>query len=288
MPVHTVGIIGAGTMGSGIAQVAATAGFNVVLVDISEAAAAKGLAAVARNLDLLVAKGKMSVADKNTALGRIARSTAYAALRPADIVIEAATETYDATANYALKVNILEQIDPLVRPDAIVASSTSSVSITKLGATISHPDRFIGIHFFNPVPVIALVEIVRGLKTSDSTHDLVEALSAKLGKTSITVKSSPGMVVNRILLPMLNEAFFVLAEGGADPTDIDEGMKLGCNHPIGPLALADLIGLDVLLSVMQAIHDEFGNSKYSPAPLLKEMVAAGYLGRKSGRGVYRY
>ena len=282
MPVRTIGIIGAGTMGSGIAQVATTAGLDAVLVDVSEAAVDKGVSTVARNLDRLVAKGKMSAPEKDAALGRITRSPAYDALRPADIVIEAATE------NLELKVKILKQLDPLVRPDAIIASNTSSVSITKLAAAISHPDRFIGMHFFNPVPVMALVEIVRGLQTSDATHDTVEALSAKLGKTAITVKSSPGFVVNRILLPMLNEAFFVLAESDADPTAIDDGMKLGCNHPIGPLALADLIGLDVLLSVMQTIHDEFGDSKYRPAPLLKEMVAAGYFGRKSGRGVYRY
>jgi 3-hydroxybutyryl-CoA dehydrogenase len=282
MPVRTIGIIGAGTMGSGIAQVAATAGLNVILIDVSEVAVDRGAATVARNLDRLVAKDKMSAADKDAALGRITRSSAYDALRPADIVIEAATE------NFELKVKILKQIDPLVRPDAIVASNTSSVSITKLAAAISHPDRFVGMHFFNPVPVMALVEIVRGLQTSDATRDIVEALSTKLGKSPITVKSSPGFVVNRILLPMLNEAFFVLAEGDTNPTDIDDGMKLGCNHPIGPLALADLIGLDVLLSVMQTIHDEFGDSKYRPAPLLKELVAAGYLGRKSGRGVYRY
>jgi 3-hydroxybutyryl-CoA dehydrogenase len=282
MPVRTIGIIGAGTMGSGIAQVSATACFNVILVDVSEAAVDKGVATVRRNLDRLVVKGKMSAMENDAAVARITRSTAYDALRPADIVIEAATE------NPELKLEILAQIDPLVRPNAIVASNTSSVSITKLASAISQPDRFIGMHFFNPVPVMALVEIVRGLQTSDATHDLVEVLSAKLGKTPITVANSPGFVVNRILLPMLNEAFFVLATGDANPTDIDDGMKLGCNHPIGPLALADLIGLDVLLSVMQTIHDEFGDSKYRPAPLLKELVAAGYLGRKSGRGVYRY
>jgi 3-hydroxybutyryl-CoA dehydrogenase len=282
MPIRTIGIIGAGTMGSGVAQVSATAGFKVILVDVIGVAVDKGVATVVRNLDRLVAKGKMSAAEKDAAVGRITGSTAYDALRSADLVIEAATE------NLELKVKILKQIDPLVRPDAIVASNTSSVSITKLASVISHPDRFIGMHFFNPVPVMALVEVVRGLQTSDATHDIVEALSAKLGKTPITVKSSPGFVVNRILLPMLNEAFFVLAEGEANPTEIDDGMKLGCNHPIGPLALADLIGLDVLLSVMQTIHDEFGDSKYRPAPLLKELVAAGYLGRKAGRGVYRY
>ena len=193
-----------------------------------------------------------------------------------------------ATENLEVKQRILGMIDPLIRSDAIVASNTSSVSITKLAAMISRPDHFVGMHFFNPVPAMALVEIVRGLQTSDATHDTVEALATKLGKTPITVKSSPGFLVNRILLPMVNEAFFVLAEEMADPADIDDAMKLGCNHPMGPLALADLIELDVLLSVMQTIHDEFGDPKYRPAPLLKELVAAGYLGRKSGRGVYRY
>jgi 3-hydroxybutyryl-CoA dehydrogenase len=226
MQVHTIGIIGAGTMGNGIAQVSASAGFNTILVDVSDAAVDRGVETVAHNLDRLVAKGKMSPTDKNAAVGRITRSLVYDALRPADIVIEAATE------NFELKVKILKQIDPLVRPDTIVASNTSSVSITKLASAISYPDRFIGMHFFNPVPVMALVEIVRGLQTSDATHDSVEALSAKLGKNPITVKSSPGFVVNRILLPMLNEAFFVLAEGDAGPTEIDEGMKLGCNHPM--------------------------------------------------------
>jgi len=282
MQVCTIGIIGAGTMGSGIAQVCAGAGLNVILTDVNEATVEKGLETIARNLDRLAAKNKLSAADKEAALARIESSTSYDALATTDMVIEAATE------NLAVKQTILEQIDRLIKPDAIVASNTSSVSITKLAAAISHPDHFIGMHFFNPVPVMTLVEIVRGLQTSDATHDTVEALATKLGKTSITVKCSPGFVVNRILLPMLNEAFFVLGEGDTGPTEIDEGMKLGCNHPIGPLALADLIGLDVLLSVMQTIHEEFGDSKYRPAPLLRELVAAGYLGRKTRRGVYRY
>jgi 3-hydroxybutyryl-CoA dehydrogenase len=269
-------------MGSGIAQICARSGLDVILTDVDDAIVKKGAALVAQNLDRLVAKRKLSDADKDVALARIKVSTGYDALAPADIVIEAATESID------VKRTILKQIDPLIRSDTIVASNTSSVSITKLAAAISHPDRFIGMHFFNPVPVMALVEIVRGLQTSDTVHDAVEDLATKLGKSPITVKNSPGFVVNRILLPMLNEAFFVLAESDANPTEIDEGMKLGCNHPIGPLALADLIGLDVLLSVMQTVHDEFGDPKYRPAPLLKEMVAAGYLGRKSGRGVYRY
>jgi 3-hydroxybutyryl-CoA dehydrogenase len=282
MRVGTIGIIGAGTMGSGIAQVCAGAGLDVILTDVNEAIVNKGAAAVARNLDRLVAGKRLSIPDKEAALARIKGSTSYGALAPADIVIEAATEDLE------VKQRILGMIDPVIRPDAIVASNTSSVSITKLAATISRADRFVGMHFFNPVPAMALVEIVRGLQTSDATHDTVEALATKLGKTPITVRSSPGFVVNRILLPMLNETFFVLAEEMADPADIDDAMKLGCNHPMGPLALADLIGLDVLLSVMQTIHDEFGDPKYRPAPLLKELVAAGYLGRKSGRGVYRY
>ena len=282
MPVRTIGIIGAGTMGSGIAQVAAIEGLDVVLVDNSEAALEKGLASVARNLDRLVAKERLTTTDKGAAIRRITRSVGYNSLRPADLVIEAATE------NSALKTAILRQIDPLVRPDAIIATNTSSISITRLASEIGRPEHFIGLHFFNPVPVMPLVEVVRGLQTSDATHEAVEALAQQLGKTPITVKNSPGFVVNRILLPMLNEAFFVLAEDEADATSIDDAMKLGCNHPIGPLALADLIGLDVLLSVMQTIHDEFDDSKYRPAPLLKELVAAGYFGRKSGRGVYRY
>jgi 3-hydroxybutyryl-CoA dehydrogenase len=282
MPVRTIGIIGAGTMGRGVTQVAATAGLDVVLVDVSEAALDGGVTTVLRDLDRLVANGKLSATDKDAAVGRITRSVGYDALRPADLVIEAATE------NFALKAAILKRIDPLVRPDAIIATNTSSISITRLAAEVSRPERFIGLHFFNPVPATALVEIVRGLRTSDRTHDAVDALAEQLGKTAITVRNSPGFVVYRILLPMLNEAFFVLAEDEVDPTHIDSAMKLGGNQPIGPLALADLIGLDVLLSVMQTIHDEFGDPKYRPAPLLKELVAAGYLGRKSGRGVYRY
>jgi 3-hydroxybutyryl-CoA dehydrogenase len=282
MPIRTIGIIGAGTMGNGIAQVAALAGLNVVLVDVGEAALDKAVTAIGRNLDRLVAKGKLTATDKEAALGRISRSVSFDALRGADLVVEAATE------DFALKVKILRQVDPLVGPETIIATNTSSISVTKLAAEISHPERVIGMHFFNPVPAMALVEVVRGLQTSDRTHDDIERLAEKLGKAPITVKNAPGFVVNRILLPMLNEAFFVLAEGEADPNSIDDAMKLGCNHPIGPLALADLIGLDVLLSVMQTIHDEFDDSKYRPAPLLKEMVAAGYLGRKSGRGVYRY
>ncbi|WP_299019098.1 3-hydroxyacyl-CoA dehydrogenase NAD-binding domain-containing protein, partial [uncultured Tepidimonas sp.] len=203
-------------------------------------------------------------------------------LQGAQLVVEAATE------NLELKIKILRQLDQLLAPEVIVATNTSSISITQLAAVTGRAERFIGMHFFNPVPVMALVEIIRGLQTSDATHDAVRELALRLGKTPITVKNSPGFVVNRILVPMINEAFFVLAEGLASPEDIDAGMKLGCNHPIGPLALADMIGLDVCLAVMNVYFAEFNDSKYRPCPLLKEMVAAGYLGRKTGRGVYTY
>ena len=282
MSVRTIGVIGAGAMGSGISEIAAIAGVNVILIDINDAALAKGLETIGGNLARQVAKSKITDAEKETALGLIHGTTTFEELKPAAIVIEAANE------EFSLKVNILKQLDALVGTETIIATNTSSISITKLASAISHPHRLIGMHFFNPVTVMTLVEIVRGLQTSDATHDAIEALALELGKTPITVKSGPGFVVNRILLPMINEAFFVLAEGDTNPTDIDLGMKLGCNHPIGPLALADLIGLDVLLAVLQTIHDEFADSKYRPCPLLREMVAAGYLGRKTGRGVYRY
>ena len=282
MQITTVGIIGAGTMGNGIAQACAVSGINVVMVDISDAAVAKGVATVAGSLDRLIKKEKITTADKDAALARIKTSTSYEDLKAAQLVIEAATE------NYELKLKILKQADALLPPEVIVASNTSSISITKLAAATSRPDRFIGMHFFNPVPMMALVEIIRGLQTSDTTHDDVKALALALGKSPITVKNAPGFVVNRILVPMINEAFFVLAEGTATAEDIDEGMKLGCNQPIGPLALADMIGLDVCLAVMDVYLTEFGDSKYRPCPLLKEMVAAGRLGRKTKQGVYTY
>ena len=282
MQITTVGIIGAGTMGNGIAQACAVAGVQVVMVDISDAAVAKGLATVASSLDRLIKKEKITEADKSTALARITTSTSYDALKSAQLVIEAATE------NYELKLKILKQADALLAPEVIIASNTSSISITKLAAATSRPDRFIGMHFFNPVPMMALVEIIRGLQTSDATHDAVKAMALALGKSPITVKNAPGFVVNRILVPMINEAFFVLADGLATAEDIDAGMKLGCNHPIGPLALADMVGLDVCLAVMEVYLKDYGDSKYRPCPLLKEMVAAGRLGRKTGQGVYTY
>ena len=282
MNIETVGIIGAGTMGNGIAQACATSGINVIMVDISEAAVQKGLATVTGSLDRLIKKEKITPADKDAALARIQIATDYAALQGAQLVIEAATE------NEALKTKILQQVDALVAPEVIIASNTSSISITKLAAVTQRADKFIGMHFFNPVPMMALVEIIRGLQTSDTTHDAVKSLAERLGKSPITVKNAPGFVVNRILIPMINEAFFVLAEGLATPEDIDAGMKLGCNHPIGPLALADMVGLDVCLAIMEVFLQELGDSKYRACPLLKEYVAAGRLGRKTGQGVYTY
>jgi len=245
MGITTVGIIGAGTMGNGIAQACAVSGIKVVMVDISDAAVAKGIATVSGSLDRLLKKEKISADDKAAAMARIQGSTRYDDLKAAQLVIEAATENYD------LKVKILKQLDGLLAPEVIIASNTSSISITKLAAVTSRADKFIGMHFFNPVPMMALVEIIRGLQTSDATHAAVHAMATALGKTPITVKNAPGFVVNRILVPMINEAFFVLAEGLATAVDIDAGMKLGCNQPIGPLALADMVGLDVCLAVME-------------------------------------
>ena len=280
--IRTVGIIGAGTLGNGIAQACATSGIAVVMVDISDAAVAKGLATVAGSLDRLIKKDKITEADKAAALARIKTSTNYADLAVAQLVIEAATE------NYELKLKILKQAEAVLPPETLIASNTSSISITKMAAATGRPEQFIGMHFFNPVPMMALVEIIRGLQTSDATHAAVQELALALGKSPITVKNAPGFVVNRILVPMINEALFVLAEGLATAEDIDAGMKLGCNQPIGPLALADLIGLDVCLAVMNVYLEEYGDSKYRPCPLLKELVAAGRLGRKTGRGVYTY
>jgi 3-hydroxybutyryl-CoA dehydrogenase len=282
MSIDRIGIIGAGTMGNGIAQACAVSGIDVVMVDVAQAAVDRGIAAVGASLERLVKKDKLSGAERDAALARIRGSLDYADLVGRPLVIEAATENMD------LKVRILQQLDGMLPPDTLVASNTSSISITKLAAATKRADRFIGMHFFNPVPMMALVEIIRGLQTSDATHDAVHALALRLGKTPITVKNAPGFVVNRILVPMINEAFFVLAEGLATPEDIDAGMRLGCNQPIGPLALADLIGLDVVLAVMNVYVEEYNDSKYRPCPLLKEMVAAGWLGRKTGRGVYTY
>ena len=280
--IKRVGVIGAGTMGNGIAQACATVGLPVVMIDINDAAVARGMATIGGSIDRLVKKEKMTAADKTAALGRIAGSTRYEDLGDCDLVVEAATE------NLELKLKILRQADAVVRKDALIASNTSSISITTLAAVMNRPEAFLGVHFFNPVPMMALVELVRGLVTSDAAVAGATAFAKKLGKTPIVVKDSPGFVVNRILCPMLNEAVYALQEGLASAEDIDNGMKLGCNHPIGPLALCDLVGLDVLLAVMNVFYADFNDPKYRPAPLLKEMVAAGWLGRKTGRGVYTY
>ena len=277
-----VGVIGAGTMGNGIAQSCAAVGIDVVMVDVTDAAVQRGIVTIAGSLDRLIKKEKLSNDAKAQALARIKGVTDYAELESADLIIEAATE------NLELKLKILRQADSLAKADALMASNTSSISITTLAAATSRADRFLGMHFFNPVPLMALVELIRGLQTSAETIAAAKAFAQRLGKSPIVVKNSPGFVVNRILCPMVNEAIFALQEGLASAEDIDNGMKQGCNHPIGPLALADLIGLDVMLAVMNVFYADFNDPKYRPAPLLKEMVAAGYLGRKTKRGFYRY
>jgi 3-hydroxybutyryl-CoA dehydrogenase len=280
--IERVGVIGAGTMGNGIAQACATAGVDVVMVDVAQPALDRGVAAIGASLERLQKKDKITAAARDAALARVTASTDYATLSRAHLVIEAATE------NLELKLKILKDVAARAMPEAIVASNTSSISITALAAVVRNPAQFLGMHFFNPVPMMALVELIRGLQTSDATIDAVRAFAQRLGKTPIVVKNSPGFAVNRILCPMINEAIFALQEGLASAADIDDGMRLGCNHPIGPLALADMIGLDVMLAVMNVFYSDFNDSKYRPAPLLKEMVAAGYLGRKAGRGFYSY
>ncbi|MDB5807360.1 MAG: 3-hydroxybutyryl-CoA dehydrogenase [Betaproteobacteria bacterium] len=282
MTIQIVGIIGAGTMGNGIAQACAVSGVNALMLDINDAAVERGLKAISGSLDRLVKKEKLTEAGKAQAMGMIRTTTNIADLKDADFIIEAATE------NEGLKRKILKDADGVARPEVIIATNTSSITITGLAAATSRPDKFIGMHFFNPVPMMALVEVIRGLATSDETYAATEELAKRLGKAPISVKNNPGFVVNRILCPMINEAIFVLAEGLATAEDIDNGMRLGTNQPIGPLALADMIGLDTMLSVMQVFYEGFNDSKYRPAPLLKEMVAAGYLGRKTGRGFYVY
>ena len=282
MAIESIGVVGAGTMGNGIAQAFAVAGHAVTMTDIAQAQVDRGVKAIDGSLERLVKKEKMSAGDKAAALGRLKTATDVAALKDCDLLIEAATE------NLELKLKLFAQIDGLAKPGAILASNTSSISVTRLAAATKRPDRVIGMHFFNPVPVMQLVELIRGLATSDDTYAAVEAITKKIGKAPVKVRNSPGFVVNRLLCPMINEAVFALGEGLATAAEIDEAMKLGCNHPIGPLALCDLIGLDVELAVLNVLFEGFKDPKYRPAPLLVEMVEAGYLGRKTGRGFFTY
>ncbi|HYG54303.1 MAG TPA: 3-hydroxybutyryl-CoA dehydrogenase [Burkholderiales bacterium] len=282
MEFKSIGVVGAGTMGNGISQAFACAGVDVVMTDVSHSQIERAQAAIAASLDRLVKKEKMSAGDKSAALARIRTATGVSAVKDCEVVIEAATE------NLPLKLRLFAELDVAASRAKVLASNTSSISITRLAAATQKPERVIGMHFFNPVPVMALVELIRGLQTTDETYAVAEAAAKKVGKTPVQVKNSPGFVVNRMLCPMINEAIFALAEGLASAEQIDAAMKLGANHPIGPLALCDLIGLDVELAVMQVLFEGFKDPKYRPAPLLVEMVEAGYLGRKTGRGFFRY
>ena len=282
MEIRRIGVVGAGTMGSGIAQVAAQSGFDVVLVDISGAALAKGLATIAKSLERLVGKGKLTGDESVAAQSRLASGGDLAALSGCDLVVEAVVERFE------VKRQVLLALDPMLAGHAILATNTSSISITRLAAVTARPDRVIGMHFMNPVPLMQLVEIIRGLQTSQETCDAVFATTRKLQRTPVEVNDAPGFVSNRVLMPMINEAIFCLHERVGEAAAIDEVMKLGMNHPMGPLALADLIGLDVCLDILRVLEEGFGDPKYRPCPLLVKMVDAGYLGRKSGRGFYAY
>ena len=282
MDIRTIGVVGAGQMGSGIAHAAAASGVPVVLADSSPEIVAKARASIARNLDREAAKGKRTPEECAAALGRISETADLDRLAPADFVIEAVTEDEE------VKKSIFRRLDALVAPGAILASNTSSISITRLAAATSRPDRFIGMHFMNPVPVMALVEVIRGIATSDETARTVRELAEKMGKTPIFCNDFPGFVSNRVLMPMINEAIYALYEGVAEKEAIDGIMKLGMNHPMGPLALADFIGLDTCLAILRVLHDGLGDPKYRPCPLLVKMVDAGWVGRKSGRGFYAY
>ncbi|MED5406829.1 MAG: 3-hydroxybutyryl-CoA dehydrogenase [Pseudomonadota bacterium] len=282
MKINKIGIVGAGTMGSGISQVCALNGYHVTMQDISEPLVERGLAVIEKSLARLLDREKISAEEKEASAGRIKAATDLAMLSDCDLVVEAATENMD------LKIEIFEQLNNICAPTAILASNTSSLSLTRLASSSGRPDKVIGMHFFNPVPMMALVEIIRALQTSDETFRSTDEFTRSLGKTPVSVKDSPGFVVNRMLVPMINEATFILYEGLATAEEIDAAMKLGAGHPMGPLALADMIGIDVCLYVMNILLDEFGDSKFRPCPLLKQMVAAGYLGRKSGKGFFDY
>jgi len=282
MNIQEIGVVGAGTMGNGIAQVSAMAGLDVVLVDVDEAILKKALATIRKSLDRIKKKDPASELDADAVIGRIRPTTKLKDVSGAGCVIEAVPESLE------LKLKILPELDGLLPEETILATNTSSISITRLAAATERPEQFIGMHFMNPVPMMQLVEVVRGLATSEDTFKTIMELATKLGKTPVGTVDSPGFVANRILLPMLNEAFFAYSEGLADAEGIDTIMKLGMNHPIGPLALADLVGLDVCLDVLEVLYEEFRDPKYRPCPLLRRMVAAGYLGRKTGKGFHTY
>ena len=279
---EVIGVVGAGTMGNGIAQVAARAGYDVILHDVRDEFIQRGFAAIDKSLQRDVQKERLTAEEKQQIQGRIRPTTDFASFSDAAFVIEAVTE------NLAVKTDVFKTLDQITPADAILASNTSSISITKLGAATSRPDKVIGMHFMNPVPVMKLVEVIRGIATSDATYERVRTLSEKLDKIALDCQDSPGFVSNRVLMPMINEAIFTLYEGVATRESIDGIMKLGMNHPMGPLTLADFIGLDVCLAIMNVLHDGLGDPKYRPCPLLRRMVAAGHLGRKSGQGFYTY
>ncbi|OLC27192.1 MAG: 3-hydroxybutyryl-CoA dehydrogenase [Acidobacteria bacterium 13_1_20CM_2_55_15] len=282
MDIQTIAIIGAGTMGNGIAHTAARSGFKVILHDIAESFLDRAVSTIAKNLEREVAKGRITANDKNAVLSRISAVTQNSALSEADFVIEAVIEDIET------KLRVFEGMDRIARPDVILASNTSSISITKIASKTKRPDKVIGMHFMNPVPVMPLVEVVRGIATSDETYQMTKELAESLGKTAVEVNDFPGFVSNRVLMPMINEAVYCVMEGVGTAEAIDSVMKLGMNHPMGPLALADLIGLDVCLDIMEVLHSGLGDSKYRPCPLLRKIVDAGHLGRKSGRGFYKY
>jgi 3-hydroxybutyryl-CoA dehydrogenase len=282
MEITRIGVVGAGQMGNGIAHVCALAGFAVVFTDVSKELVDKGLATLGRNLDRQVAKGTVTAAAKDQALGRITPAVGLGALAQCQIAVEAVVESFE------VKVKVFQELDRLLGRDAILASNTSSISITKLAGATSRPERFIGMHFMNPVPVMQLVEVIRGIATSDDAFRTVEELAKKLGKVPVEVNDSPGFVSNRVLMPMINEAIYAVYEGVGTSEAVDTVMKLGMNHPMGPLALADFIGLDTCLAILRVLHDGLGDPKYRPCPLLVKMVDAGWLGKKSGRGFYTY